>query len=148
VPNLLGQLQYDRLAMTTGSTLNLNNASLDVSQVNGFSAATVGATFDTSVDPNVLQANGHIFFLITGATTVIGTFANATGTDPNFAGYNTFYSTDGQEFAISYNANFSSDSFTGGSDVAIMATPEPNSLSMLASSFGLALGLLRFRRRK
>jgi hypothetical protein len=34
-----------------------------------------------------------------------------------------------------------------GNDVAVMAIPEPNSLAMLASSFGLAPGLQRFRRR-
>jgi hypothetical protein len=35
-----------------------------------------------------------------------------------------------------------------GNDVVVMAVPEPNSLSMLAGSLGLALGLQRFRRRR
>ncbi len=57
----------------------------------------------------------------------------------------------GQEFAISYQADVTANgglgSFTGGHDVALMAIPEPNSLAMLAGSFGLALGLQRFRRK-
>ena len=79
-----------------------------------------------------------------------GTFANATGTDPSFPGFSIFNGTDGQEFAVSYNASFTGGLFStgGGTDVAIMAIPEPNSLAMLAGSFGLALGLQRFRRRK
>ena len=95
-----------------------------------------------------MNQDGHIFFLITGATTVSGTFANANSTDSNFPGFSIFNGTDGQEFAISYTASFSGGSFTGGNDVAIMAIPEPNSLSMLAGSFGMALGLQRFRRRR
>ena len=51
-------------------------------------------------------------------------------------------------FAISYAANFGADTLTGGNDVAVMAIPEPNAMSMLAGSFGLALGLQRFRRRR
>ncbi|EDY16433.1 hypothetical protein CfE428DRAFT_6052 [Chthoniobacter flavus Ellin428] len=54
----------------------------------------------------------------------------------------------GQEFAISYQASFSGGTFEGGNDVAIMAIPEPNSLSMLAGSLGVALGLQRIRRRR
>ncbi len=68
--------------------------------------------------------------------------------NPSFLGFNTIYGTNGQEFAISYEANFSTGAFTGGNDVAIMAIPEPNSMSMLAGSLGLALGLQRFRRRR
>jgi hypothetical protein len=62
-------------------------------------------------------------------------------------GFATVYGTDGQEFAISYTANFATGSFNdqlNGNDVAVMAIPEPNSMSILAGS----LGLQRFRRRR
>ena len=36
----------------------------------------------------------------------------------------------------------------GGTSVALLVVPEPNALSMLAGSLGLALGLQRFRRRR
>jgi autotransporter-associated beta strand protein len=141
--NTTGPLQYDRVAMS-GSTLTLNSANLDISPVNGFTYS------NPSYNSNTQQFNldGHIFFLITGATNVVGTFANQQGVDSNLPGFATIYGADGQEFAISYTANFASDSLTGGNDVAIMAIPEPNSLAMLAGSLGTALGLQRFRRRR
>ncbi|MEZ0255746.1 MAG: autotransporter-associated beta strand repeat-containing protein [Chthoniobacter sp.] len=136
--NNTGPLQYDRL--TLAGTLSLTNVNLDISTVNSsnsFAFANPTSGF-----------NGHIYFLITGASSVAGTFANDTGAaDPNFPGFTSFVS-GGQEFAISYHASFSGNSFTGGNDVAIMAIPEPNALSMLAGSFGLALGLQRFRHRR
>ncbi|EDY17462.1 autotransporter-associated beta strand repeat protein [Chthoniobacter flavus Ellin428] len=138
-----GSLQYDRVAML-GSTLTLNNANLDISPVNSFTYT------DPSYNNSTQQFNldGHIFFLITGASNVAGTFGNQQGVDPNLPGFNTIYGTDGQEFAISYQASFSGGTFTGGNDVAIMAIPEPNSMAMLAGSLGMALGLQRFRRRR
>src|SRR5258708_18937255 len=112
------------------STLTLNNASLDVTPINPFSPANVAAT--------VPQLNGHIFFLITGATSIVGTFANQGAADPNLPGWNTLIGTDGQEYALSYQAKFSAGTFTGGHDVAIMAVSQPESLAMLPGSFGLA----------
>jgi hypothetical protein len=36
----------------------------------------------------------------------------------------------------------------GGTNVALLAVPEPNSWTMLAGSLGIALGWPRFRRRR
>jgi autotransporter-associated beta strand protein len=147
--NGISTLQYDRLALT--GTLTLTNATLDVSMANNFSAASVGATFNTSVNPNVLNQDGHIFFLITGmSTSVSGTFANDLGASDSNAPWasHVFFGSNGQEYALTYTASFSGNSWTGGNDVAIMAIPEPNSISMLAGSLGVALGLQRFRRRR
>ncbi|TCO82172.1 putative secreted protein with PEP-CTERM sorting signal, partial [Chthoniobacter flavus] len=143
--NTTGPLQYDRVAMS-GSTLTLNEANLDISPVNGFAYSS--PSYNNSTQQ--FNLDGHIFFLITGASNVVGTFANqfAVGSDPNAPAFATIYGTDGQEFAISYTANFATDSLTGGNDVAIMAIPEPNSMAMLAGSLGMALGLQRFRRRR
>ncbi|MEI9894812.1 MAG: hypothetical protein WDN28_13220 [Chthoniobacter sp.] len=35
-----------------------------------------------------------------------------------------------------------------GDDIVLQVVPEPNALAMLAGSFGMALGLQRFRRRR
>jgi autotransporter-associated beta strand protein len=144
-PNITnpGSLQYDRLAM--GGTLNLTNVSLDITAVNGYSFANPSWNNSTQQ----FNLDGHIFFLITGATSVSGTFTNDTGTvDQNVPGNFTTVDSNGQMFAVSYDASFSAGTFTGGHDVAVMAVPEPSSLSMLAGSLGLALGLQRMRRRR
>jgi len=49
----------------------------------------------------------------------------------------------GQIFANSHTADFRSNSFTGGNDVAIMPIPEPNPFAMLAG--GAMTGRASFR---
>ena len=137
---------YDQLAITTG-TLSLNNVELDGSLINGFlpKDATTNGGGQFSFD-------GDTFYIVTGASSIVNAaFANQGPADPGLLGFPTV-SFGGQEFAISFAANFNNGSgstfATGGHDIALMAIPEPNSLAMLAGSFGLALGLQRFRRRK
>jgi autotransporter-associated beta strand protein len=138
-----GALQYDRVAM--GGTLTLNSVTLDISLVNSYTFTNPSWNNSTQQ----FNLDGHIFFLITGATGVSGTFANDSGiVDQNVPGPYTTLNSNGQLFAISYDASFSAGTFSGGDDVAVMAIPEPNSMSMLAGSLGLALGLQRFRRRR
>ena len=136
-------LQYDRVAMTNGGPVTLTNVNLDITTVNGYAPSNpsqTGSTFNLS---------GHIFFLITGASSVIGTFANQGSPSPMLPGYNTIAGANGQFWAIDYSANFSTGSFAigAGDDVAIMAIPEPDSASVLAGGLGLTLGMQRFRRR-
>ena len=138
--------QYDQVLVTASSTVSLTNVSLDVSLINSF------IPFSGTVTGSTQNLDGNAFYLIVGSTnTVTGTFANATGSDSHLPGYSTFF-VGSQEFAVSYSANYNNgvgSQFAQGSgnDVAIMAIPEPNSMSMLAGSLGLALGLQRFRRR-
>ena len=124
-------VNYDQIAITSG-TLSLNNVKLDGSLINLYAPAL-----------------GDTVYIITGASSLTGAFANQAAPDAYSGGLNTIIF-GGQEFAISYTASFTNHSFaTGGSDVALLAVvPEPNSLAMLAGSFGLALGLQRFRRRR
>ncbi|HEY1922282.1 MAG TPA: autotransporter-associated beta strand repeat-containing protein, partial [Tepidisphaeraceae bacterium] len=123
---------YDQIAMSAGN-LALTNVELDGALIY---APTVGDTY----------------YIIAGAGTTSGTlaFANQQAPDGLSAGLNTI-TFGGQEFAISFTALYNGgvgSQFTGaGNDVALMAVPEPASLSMLVGSFGLALGLQRFRRR-
>ncbi|HSI14201.1 MAG TPA: autotransporter-associated beta strand repeat-containing protein, partial [Chthoniobacter sp.] len=142
---------YDQIVISGGS-LNLANVYLDGSFVGGFTPT--GATYDDN--SHTLNHDGQVFYLITGSNLPITTtFANQGAPDGNFAGTGSPYSTitiGNQLFAISYHANFnggaSSTFESGGNDVAIMAIPEPNAMSMLAGSLGLALGLQRLRRRR
>jgi autotransporter-associated beta strand protein len=136
-------LQYDRIAM--GGTLSLTNVSLDITAVNGYTFTNPSWNNSTQQ----FNLDGHIFFLITGASGVSGTFSNDSGlVDQNVPGLFTTVDSNGQLFAVSYDASFTAGTFSGGNDVAVMAIPEPNSMSMLAGSLGLALGLQRFRRRR
>jgi autotransporter-associated beta strand protein len=138
-----GALQYDRLAIS--GTLNLTNVSLDITAVNGYTFTNPSWNNSTQQ----FNLDGHIFFLVTGATSVTNTFTNDTGQVSSLVpGTFTTLNSNGQMFAISYDANFSAGSFTGGHDVAVMAIPEPDVMPMLAGSFGLALGLQRLRRRR
>jgi autotransporter-associated beta strand protein len=135
-------VSYDTIAMS-GGALNLANVDLDGSLINSFLPAKSTFTGGT------LNLDGATFYIVTGAGSVTGTFANQAAPSSNLPGYNTIVF-GGQEFAISYSASFSGGNFAAGSgyDVALMAIPEPNSLSMLAGSFCMALGLQRFRRRR
>ena len=67
-PEINGTLQYDRISMSGALTLN---STLDVSKVNssqGFNYAPPSGNGTT------LNEDGHVYFLITGATSVTGTF--------------------------------------------------------------------------
>jgi fibronectin-binding autotransporter adhesin len=137
---------YDQIVITSG-TLALNNVELDGSLLNGF--VPNGATLNGGGQFNF---DGDTFYLVTGASNALTTtFTNQGAAAPALPGFNTV-SFGGQEFAVSYTANFhggvGSTFATGGHDIALMAIPEPNSFSILAASFGLALGLQRFRRRR
>ena len=80
-----------------------------------------------------------------------GLFQN-TGTDsnPNFFGgapfISVFDTTHTYEFAVSYDAT--ATAFTGGSNVALLAIPEPNTAASLLAGLGSLLGLQRIRRRR
>jgi len=52
---------------------------------------------------------------------------------------------NGREFYVSYNATASK--FTGGSNIALLAVPEPTSAAFLLGGLGSIIGLHRFRRR-
>lgn len=98
-----------------------------------------GSTLTIAVSENV-----DIFYIILndGSDAVVGG-------STLFAGAHVMIS--GQPFEVSFDADAGSNMFHGGmgsNDVALLAIPEPNSLSMLAGSLGLALGLQRFRRRR
>jgi hypothetical protein len=98
-----------------------------------------------------------LFTIIINSGTPLNTFFGNTapviGTDSTYS-----FSSNGQDWLINFayggpmtDAGVSVEdfqNFSGGANVALLAVPEPNALSMLAGSLGLALGLQRFRRRR
>jgi autotransporter-associated beta strand protein len=137
--------EYDQVRLIgASSTLTLDNVDLDLLAVNSFNPTAL--TLPTmNIGTGQFNLDGDKFFLIIGSTAPVGgTFANQGGPAPEFLGYNTI-TLGNQLFAISYHANFGAQTFDGGNDVALMVIPEPNSWAMLAGSFGMALGLRRFR---
>jgi len=86
-----------------------------------------------------LNQNGSLIFILKGsANAIAGNFreCGSRGRQPDRL---RTFNLGGQEFAISYTADFSGNlgagSFTGGNDIALMAVPEPNSLAMLAGAW-------------
>ncbi len=77
-----------------------------------------------------------------------GTFANVSLTSPNaslFPSADGWATIEGQEFAVFYNADFGSNSFTGGNDLLLAPVPEPSTALLLGC--GAILGLSRRRRK-
>jgi autotransporter-associated beta strand protein len=119
----------DHLA-TTGA-LTLNGADLKLSLLT------------TSYTP----VNGDIFFLtINSGGAINGTFASLNQVATNLSEGSVF-SLNSQSYQITYLANFSTNSFTGGNDVALLAVvPEPGALVSLIGGLGCLLGVQRVRR--
>ena len=141
--NTNGSDGYDRLIVN--STLSIAG-DLDGTLLNGY--VPTSATYNTGT--NQLNLDGTTFYLVIGASSLSGTFANQQAPDSNLTGFNTI-TFGGQEFAISYTANYnggiSSTFSSGGHDIALMAIPEPQTWAMLLGGFGMLVGFQRLRRK-
>jgi fibronectin-binding autotransporter adhesin len=118
-------MEYDRVAVTGSVSLDGDNDL--VLTLMGF----------TPVD-------GTMFFLITGATGLSGTFESLNGTVTDLSQGAEFVA-GGQAFQISYTGNSGSNTFAGGgNDLVLMAVPEPS--AALATLLGVAALFARRRR--
>ncbi|EDY16755.1 autotransporter-associated beta strand repeat protein [Chthoniobacter flavus Ellin428] len=120
----------DHLA-TTGS-LTLNGADLQLSLLTG-----------TTYTP----VNGDLFFLtINSGGAINGTFSSLNGTATNLS-QGSIFTLNSQAYEITYQANFATNSFSGGNDIALEAViPEPGSLVSLIGGLGCLIGVQRLRR--
>ncbi len=136
-----GILTTKNLTMQAGSTLGVNLAG--TASGTGYSAFAVlgGVTLDGNLDVAVTftPTYGNIFFVIVndGNDAVSGTFAGLAN--------GSLFLVGSQQFKISYTADSVTNSLSGGNDVAIMAVPEPSSISLMLFAIGGAFWLMRGR---
>jgi len=151
------------LSLLTGSTLQLSLANSNVGtggapSLSDYSKLTLGAGVSATIGGNIATTltssvnTGDLFTIILSGTAVSGVFSNAT----LVSGTTYFFASGGQAWEINYhydgsllgsgNSVASFESITGGTQVALLAVPEPSSIALLAASVGMALGLQRFRR--
>jgi len=146
-----GQLLVSaNLILEVGATLQLSVAKssahhgqqpdlTDYSQLSiGGSGSISGSTLSLNVGTGI--QSGDIFTIILTNSPVSGTFAGL----PNLA----TFAVGGQQFEINYAYNPSAGNFqaVNGTEVAILAVPEPGSLALLLGGVGMFAGLRRFRR--
>ncbi len=156
-PGLLNAGNLNLLSTTSTLSIEIDKAAFGL-PVNGVTHDTVSVAAAGSLAGAVslngdlkltitngvgFQGNDLLFIILNdGADSVNGTFATING-----AAYApTSFFVGLQEFQISFGADFATNSFSGGNDVALLVIPEPNALSLLACSLGFALGLQRLRR--
>jgi len=130
---------YDCLALTGSISIE---GDLQGSLINGFTPA--GATLNPQT--HHLNLDGDKFFIVLSSG-VSGAFSNAGSADVNLPGYATI-AFGGREFAISYSGNAAANTFTGGTDVVLMAVPEPDASGMMLCGITLMAGMKSFRRER
>ena len=117
--------------LATSGPLTLNGADLQLSLLT------------TAYTP----VNGDLFFLtINSGGTINGTFSSLNGAATNLS-EGSIFTMNSQAYEITYQANFATNSFTGGNDIALEAViPEPGSLVSLIGGLGCLIGVQRLRR--
>lgn len=157
--NSIGRMNFTgALSLGTAGTLGKAHLSLEIG---GFQAGTgydqvslSGGTINlTNVNLDVLLANSYVpslnqrFYLVLGASNVIGAFANLQPGIPETGGLPWFVS-GSQMFEVAYTANAAADTLTGGHDIAVIASvPEPSSMAFVLAAATL-LPTCRLRRPK
>jgi hypothetical protein len=136
------KLQLDLKKPDTTTGTNPSNELND--QIGGTVQLTLATTsnFVLNLAPGYTPQLNDLFFITTGAINTTAVTGLGNGTVFTNAG------TPGVTWEAFTAANYANNSISGGTDLAIQVVPEPNAISMLAGSFGLALGLQRFRRRR
>jgi fibronectin-binding autotransporter adhesin len=132
--NSAGSLETGNLNLQSGGffDIELNGAApgTGYDQINVTGSATLAGLLAVTVDYTP-EANSLFFILVNdGSDAVSGTFTGLAN--------NSVFNVSGQDFKISYFANSTGNTFSGGNDVALMAVPEPTA-SLLVGLGGIAL---------
>lgn len=137
--NSPGILNTGNVDLQSGSNLNMEIngtvAGTDYDQLNVTGTVTLAGLLNVSLGYTPAVSDLLFILLNDGTDAVTGTFSG-------LADGSTF-TLGGSEFKISYFADSTGNSFTGGNDVALMVVPEPG--AALLGSLGV-LALLRRRR--
>lgn len=149
--------------LTIANNLTVVDGSVSL-QINGATAITqygriavTGATSIVSLsgtNDNLLLTLGFapvvdsLFFLIDnqGSSAISGLFEQLNGLTTDLSEGATI-TVSGQSFKISYLGDLATNSFTGGNDLVLMATPEANSGVLLLAGMGLLVIGQRLRKR-
>lgn len=160
-----GDGKLGTLAVTGGTTLS-NGASLKIEVAGpGSNDAlhTPSLTLGNNVSLNLLVLGNYVatagtLYVVADPTSVTnGLFANTSSTNYGslFNAYtatpnetlSTIQTSDGQKFAVSYTGSSTQFEAAGGTDVVLMAVPEPSMTGTLLAGLGVLAGLQRFRSR-
>jgi len=147
------------LGLDAASTFSIALGGTSAGQFGQVNAGNISLDNTTGSLLHLSLANGYVpaqgaFFVIGLTTNESGFFANTvTDTNPAFFGGAAFPSitVNGHEFAVSYNSTgttFFNGGAGGGTNIALLAIPEPNTAATLLGGLGSLIGLQRFRRRR
>jgi hypothetical protein len=148
------------LSLQDGSTLSINifgnqNSNVSESMLSLANDGGSGVHLQLNLNPADFSAiaAGEVFFIASNNNG--GTFSNPTTGPETISGFSGMYTVlnvpnnGGFQFAISYNASITGDLFStaGGTDIALMAVPEPSTVATMLAGLASLAGLQRFRRR-
>jgi autotransporter-associated beta strand protein len=132
-PGILTVGNYSQAGQYTaeiaGTTAGTGHDQIDVTGTVNLTGGTLVTMFSGSYSP------GNIVFILRndGTDAITGTFAGlAQGATAASYGF--------MDWQISYTANTVTNSFTGGNDIALMAIPEPASVSVAGIGLAMLLG--------
>jgi fibronectin-binding autotransporter adhesin len=152
--NSIGTLNTGGLSFGAASSLAIELgrtdgiASSDRVNVTGGVSILDGASLSLTLSGGTPQA-GDIFFLIIndGIDAIDGQFTQLNGVATSLI-EGAVFEWNAIQWQVTYLADYGSGSFTGGNDLALLATiPEPGTWALLATS-GVALALFRRRSQK
>jgi autotransporter-associated beta strand protein len=120
---------YDRVTMTGSS-----------------SVFSLTGTNNLALSLGYTPANNALFFLVDNQSSnaISGIFEQLNGVTTDLS-QNAVFNVSGQNFQISYTADVTGNTFTGGNDLALQAIPEPSTWLLLAGSL---TAIVVFRRRR